>query len=88
MLARQLIHRIGVLLTVAALLPLHGAEAGGPYMRGPMIGHVSPTTAVIWVYTKNRPGVRVYYRATSAPVASARFVDMDSSRAGAGRARG
>jgi len=52
-----------------------------------MIGHVSPTTVVIWAYTKNRPGVRVYYRPRAATADAARFVDMDSSRAGAQRAR-
>ena len=69
------------------LLSPRPVEAAGAYMRGPMIGHVSPTTAVIWAYTKNRPGVRVYYREKGAPATAARFVDMKSSLMGMQRAR-
>jgi alkaline phosphatase D len=80
---------IRVLSTLALLFLLGApwAEAAGPYMRGPMIGHVSPTTAVIWAYTKNRPGVRVYYRPTAAPASQAKYVEMDASATGSRRAR-
>ena len=74
-------------LAAVLLLPAAAARAAGPYMRGPMIGHVSPTTAVIWAYTKNRPGLRVYYRPADAPAAQARHVDMDTSLMGSRRAR-
>ena len=33
-----------------------------------MVGHVSPTTAVIWAYAGNRPGLRVAYREEGTPL--------------------
>ena len=76
-----------IALLALAAMPTRPVEAAGAYMRGPMIGHVSPESAVIWIYTKNRPGVRVYYREAGADKSTARFVDMDVSRTGVQRAR-
>ena len=44
------------LVAVVVLLPAGHAEAAGPFMRGPMIGHVSPTSAVIWANKSCKAG--------------------------------
>ena len=73
-----------VLLFLLVLVgrPSGPASAAGPRMDGPMVGHVSPTTAKIWAYAENRPGIRVYFRPKDAAPEEARFADMPPVRAG------
>ena len=62
---------------LALLLGVGGtAQAKPPRLYGPMVGHVSPTSAVLWVYTSHAPGVRVWYRPAAVPASAARSVDL------------
>ncbi|MDF1701251.1 MAG: alkaline phosphatase D family protein [Planctomycetota bacterium] len=75
-----------LILLVAALLaaPL---EAKPQRPRGPLVGHVGPTTAVLWFYTGYRPGVRLYYRPADAPKTAARWIPMPAAATGPQTAR-
>lgn len=74
-------------LVVLLALPAGSAAAAGPDLSGPMVGHVSPTSATIWIYAGGRPGLRVYFRPESAPRRTARFADMPAYQAGPQMAR-
>ncbi len=69
-------------LGAALLLTVAPAEAKRQRPRGPLVGHVSPTSAVIWFYTGQRAGVRVFYRTAEAPKTAAKAVVMPAGAAG------
>lgn len=81
--------RFALILFVLSLVvvPASPAEAAGPYFRGPMVAHVSPTTATIWAYSRYRTGLRVYFRQDGADKSTARHVDMNDPGAGPRRAQ-
>lgn len=64
-----LVSGLSVLLASRA----RSAEAAAR-LRGPIVGHVSPTDAYVWVYTGNHPDVWVNYRKKDAPMSTTRRV--------------
>lgn len=80
--------RLSLFAVILLLTLLVGSEATAKGdLTGPMVGHVSPTTAVIWAYAGNRPGVRVFFRPENAPKTAARSVVMPPYQAGPRMAR-
>ena len=76
-----------VALVLAGLVgPLPGATAG-PRVVGPMVGHVTSTTALIWVYAGARAEVVVKYRRETDPLAASKAVTMPPYTSGPGTCR-
>ena len=76
MLSRRALIASGVL----GLLPWRLREAfAAARLRGPMVGHVAPTEAFIWVYTGRHPDVWVNYRKKATPVSTTRRVRVVAS---------
>ena len=86
---RVLSFRALVLLAAVLSLACVPAEvaARGQNPRGPVVGHVGPSTATIWFYTGNRGGVRCYWRKEGAPKESARWIPMPRFQGGPETAR-
>ena len=76
MLSRRALIASGAL----GLLPWRLREAfAAARLRGPMVGHVAPTEAFIWVYTGRHPDVWVNYRKKATPVSTTRRVRVVAS---------
>lgn len=77
---------LGVVVLAGLLGPLHRAEAGVD-LSGPIVGHVTSTTATIWAYAGAREKISVKYRREADPKTSVREVAMPPYTTGPGTCR-
>ncbi len=75
-----------VFLLAGLLGPLASARAG-PRVSGPMVGHVTSTTALIWMYAGARSKVVIKYRRETDPRDTAKAVTMPPYTTGPGTCR-
>lgn len=72
------------LLLIAS--PRPGAAAARDVV-GPLVGHVTPTTATVWAYTPSSVGLVIHYRPKGSPLEQARSAPLSTETSGRRMAR-